>query len=133
MQQRTPFTAPALDLLEGVQHGPRVELDQRVHSARQRAFEYADLGSGSQRAQLPRFGRRRDEKSAATFAQQAAHDGLDAEAVGVGLDDRGTIRRHRAVAEQSEVARQSVEIDAQRGRPWRTGRPLSRHTAADPL
>ena len=133
VQQRTPSAAPTLDLREAVQHGPRVELDERVDGARQRAFEYPDLGVGSQRAQLPRFRRRRNEKSAATFAQQAAHDALDAETVSIGFDDRGAVRRHGAVAQQPEVTRQRVEIDAQRGRPWRIGRPLSRHTAADPL
>ena len=137
MQQRAPLAAPTLDLLEGVQHGPRIELDQRVDRGRQRALEYGDLRLASQCAQLPRFSRGCDEEPAATLAQQPAHDALDAEAVSIGLDDRGAVGGRRTVAEKSEIVRERVEIDAQRGGSRRIsrplGRPLSRHTAVDPL
>ena len=85
----------------------------------------------SERAQLARFGGRRDEEAPATFAQQAAHDALDAETVRVGLDDGGAFGRRGALAQQPVVARQRIEIDAQRRRASRS--TLSRHTAADPL
>ena len=51
-------------------HGTRIELRERIRGARERAFEDVDLGVGRERAQLARFGERRDEKAAAAFAQQ---------------------------------------------------------------
>ena len=117
MQQRAALAAPTLDLLERVQHGPCLDLARarpRCPRARPRTRRSP---LGRQRAQLARLGERRDEESAATLAQQAARDALDAEPIGIGLDDGGTIAGLRALAEHAEVARQSVEIDAQRSRP----------------
>ena len=119
VQQRAAPPAPTLDLLERAQDGPCLELDERVRGARERAFEDADLGVGRQRAQLARFGERRDEEPPAAFAQQAARDALDAEAVGIGFDDGGALAGLRALAQQPVVARQRIEIDAQRRRPRR--------------
>ena len=57
--------------------------------------------SGAKRAQLARFGERRDEEPPAPLAQQAAHDALDAEAVGIGLDDGGALAGLRALAQHA--------------------------------
>ena len=81
---------------------------------------------GSQRAQLPRFGSGRDEEPAATFAQQPAHDALDAEAVSIGLDDRGSSPR----APRGRGASRKLRASASRSMRNVAGRGESRSSPA---
>jgi hypothetical protein len=128
VQQRAALTGPTLDLLERIQHGPRLDPRERGHRTGERALEYPDLGIGRQRTQLNGLSQCRHEEPLATLAQQAARDALDSEPIGIGLDDGGAIAGLRTLAQHAEVARQRVEIDTHGRRPRDCGR-LSRHRA----
>ena len=87
--------------------------DEQGPSARRCAVEHIDRRIARDFARPLGFAGGGDEKGAATGGKELAHDRLEPEPIGVGLDDRRAFRRRRAFGEQPVVCGERAEVDRQ--------------------
>src|SRR5213082_391129 len=85
-------------------------------SAGEGTVEHGDLRFWAQRgAQRDALVERRDKKQPAAGRRQRAGYGRRPETVGIGLDDRGTLRRRCPFREQTPIGDDRAEIDLEQG------------------
>ena len=104
---------PFRELVERTEHGPQLMGQKQGPSARRRATKDIDRRIARDFARALGFAGGGDEKGAATGGQQLAHDGLEPEPIGVGLDNRRAFRRGGAFGEQPVVCGERPEVDRQ--------------------
>jgi hypothetical protein len=135
-RQRPPFAARArrpVGALAGCdQHRHQAVHAKGVRAERRDALEHVDIRVGQQGAQGDAFAVGRGEKLAAAGAEQRRSDAREAEAVGVGLDDRGTAGRGDPVPAVVVIGRERVEVDGDEGAHVRVRLVLAQVAALRP-
>src|SRR5947209_16684801 len=85
-------------------------------SAGEGTIEHGDLRFWAQRGpQRDALVERRDKKQPAAGSRQRAGYGRRPETVGIGLDDRGTLRRRCPFREETPIGDDRAEIDLEQG------------------
>ena len=106
-RKRSPF----LDLLEGAEHRAQVEFRIGRAGAGQEPVQHVDRRIGRNGAGADRLAQMRDEEGAAAGTGKGRHGLLDADAIGVGLDDSRGVCAAGVVAQDAPVRGEGVEID----------------------
>ncbi len=109
---RPAMLRPFVDLGHRAEDGTQVECAIDARGAGQQAVQHVDhriTGSG---AHPPGFRQMGDEEGAAARLPERRHGPLDADAVGVRLDDRGRVGPG-AVAQEPPVRRERIEVDGE--------------------
>ena len=108
--------SPLLDLAGLVEHRDQACAHEFGRGARHRTVEDGDLGRLAEiLPQRDALVERRDEKHPATRRRERARHRRGAEAIGIGLDDRGAQRRRGPPREQPPILDNAGEVDLEDG------------------
>ena len=105
---------PLLDLFQRAEHRPQVVRPVGGSGAGQKAVQHVDHGIGRGRAHAPSLDGVGDEEGAAAGAIERRHSLLDANAIGVGLDDRRRLGGADPCGQGAPVGDQGGQVDGEK-------------------
>ena len=108
-----PTPSQRSDLLDGVQYGDQVGVENATGATLEHAFEYENVRLRKHGAQLGSLLCGGHEEMTAAFDPQPPRDGRCTQTVGIGLDHGPASRLRRRFAQGAVVSRQRIQIDCQ--------------------